>query len=144
MTKQCTCAEIFFMRQMHEPKGCVHCSGTSIKIEVKVHFIFEHKVNTQILGGIPFFSSNLWSKFFQCYCIVTRECHISPKCLCRELSKFTHYFDQVAMATLLALWLAKHGKGCNYLAKCRMLTMVGALWKCAQNYVCGFFIQLPW
>ena len=49
------------------------------------------------------FSSNLRSKFSQCYYIVTRECHISPESLCRELSKFTHYFDLVAMATLLAL-----------------------------------------
>ena len=64
--------------------------------------------------GYTFFSSNLWSKFSQCYCIVTRECYISPESLCRELSKFTHYFDPVAMATLLALWLSKHGNGCNY------------------------------
>ena len=62
-------------------------------------------------GGYTFFSSNVWSKFSQFYYIVTRECHVSPESLCRELSKFTHYYDLVAMATLLALWLAKHGNG---------------------------------
>ena len=66
-----------------------------------------------IKGRYTFSSSNLWNKFSQCYYIVTRECHISSESLCRELSKFTHYFDLVAMATLLALWLAKHGNGCN-------------------------------
>ena len=63
--------------------------------------------------GYNFFNSNLWSKFSQCYYIVTRECHISPESLCRELSKFTQNFDLVAMATLLALGLAKHGNGFN-------------------------------
>ena len=76
-------------------------------------------------GEYTFFSSNLCSKFSQCYYIVTRECHISPKSLCRELSKFTHYFDLVAMATLLILWLAKHGNGCNYWTAYRMLTTLG-------------------
>ena len=37
--------------------------------------------------GYTFFSTNLWSKFSQCYCIVTRECHILRESLWRELSK---------------------------------------------------------
>ena len=82
-------------------------------------------INVWPFKGYSFFSSNLWSKFSQCYCIDTRECHISPESLYRELSKFTHYFDLVAMATLLALWLAKHGNGCNYLTKHRMLAILG-------------------
>ena len=57
------------------------------------------------------YNSNIWIKFSQCYYIVTRKYHISPESLCRELLKFTHYFDLVAMATLLDLWLAKHGNG---------------------------------
>ena len=69
---------------------------------------------SHIKGEYTCFSSNLWSKFSQCYCIVTRECHISPESLCRGISKFTHYFDLVAMVKLLAFWLAKHGNGCNY------------------------------
>ena len=72
-----------------------------------------------------FFSSNLWSEFSQCYCIVTSECHISPESLCRELSKITHNFDLVAMAKLLVPWLAKHGNGCIYLTKYRILTILG-------------------
>ena len=71
------------------------------------------------IKGYTFFSSNFWSKFSQCYYIVTRECPISSESLCRELSKFTHYFDLVAMATLLALWLAKHGNGRNSKTKHR-------------------------
>ena len=84
-----------------------------------------HVVSMHLKEGYTFFSSNLWSKFSQCYYIVTSECHISPESLCHELSKFKHYFDLVAMATLLALWLAKHGNGCNSKTKHRMLTIHG-------------------
>ena len=54
------------------------------------------------LRGTPFSAVTFEISFFPCYYIVTRECHKSPESLCRELSKFTHYFDLVAMTTLLA------------------------------------------
>ena len=75
------------------------------------------------LRGIPF--SAVTFEFSQCYYIVIRECHISPESLCRELSKFTHYFDLVAMAMLLALWLAKHGNGCSSKRKHRFDKIFG-------------------
>ena len=81
--------------------------------------------NKRELRGYPFFSSNLWSKFSQCYYIVTRECHISPESLCCDLSKFTHYFDLVSMATLLALWLVEHGNGRNSKMKHRFDKIFG-------------------
>ena len=40
------------MHQVHERKGLVHWTRTSIKIEVEVHYfvlILEHKVNTKLL-----------------------------------------------------------------------------------------------
>ena len=90
-----------------------------------------------VLTGYTFFSSNLWSKFSQCYYIVTRECHISPESLCRELPNFTHYFDLVAMAMLLALWVAKHGNGRNskrniYLTR----FLVQILSRCVSTKLC--------
>ena len=99
----------------------MECSATMQCTEITTYY----ERNFRLRVGYTFFSSDVWSKFSQCFCIVTRECHIPPESLCRELSKFTHYFDLVAMVTLLALWLAKHGNGCNYLMTYRTLSILG-------------------
>ena len=58
-------------------------------------------------GGIPFSAVTFEVSFLSVTILLPIYCYpmsdISPESLCRELLKLTHYFDLVAMATLLAL-----------------------------------------